>query len=249
MVNQKILCLVQARMGSTRLPGKVLKYLNGIPMICIIMQNLQRSKQITKSMVVTSNNPKDDILVDCLKKSNIEYFRGNENDVLSRFYNAAVKEKADLIVRITADCPLVDPEIVDMIIGEAVINKTDYCSNAEIRTFPRGYDVEVFTFNILKKMFFETKNPDDLEHVTLFIHKNLNMFNTLNVIAPQNKHHPEWRVCVDTEEDFQLMEKIFEYYKNKDLIKYDDVIDLFKKYSDLPNINKDVKQKTVKNEI
>lgn len=236
-------------MGSTRLPGKVLKPLNGIPMIWIIMRNLQRSKQITKSIVVTSNSPKDDILIDCLKKYNIEYFRGSENDVLSRFYNVAVKEKADIIVRITADCPLLDPEIVDMIISEAVTKKTDYCSNAEVRTFPRGYDVEVFTFDILKKMFFETKNPDDLEHVTLFIHKNLNLFNTLNVTAPQNKHHPEWRVCVDTEEDFQLIEKIFKYYKNKSLIKYDDIIDLFKKYPELPNINKAIKQKTVKNEI
>jgi len=249
LVNQKILCLVQARMGSTRLPGKVLKLLNGVPMICIIMRNLQRSKQITKSMVVTSDTSKDDILVDCLKKYNIEYSRGSEKDVLSRFYNAAGKEKADLIVRITADCPLLDPEVVDRIIGEAVANNTDYCSNAEVRTFPRGYDVEVFTFGILKKMFFDTKDPDDLEHVTLFIHKNLNLFNTLNVTAPENKHHSEWRVCVDTEEDFRLIEKIFEHYKNKDLIKYDDIIDLFEKHPELPKINSTVKQKTVEKEI
>lgn len=236
-------------MSSTRLPGKVMKPVNGTPMICIIMNALKKSKIISKSMVVCSDDSNDNVLVECLKKNNIEYFRGSENDVLSRFYYTAEKEKADLVVRITADCPLIDPEIIDKVIHEAVIRKTDYCSNVGIRTFPRGYDVEVFTFDVLKKMFFETKNMDDREHVTLYIDKNLNLFNTLNITAPQNKQHPEWRICVDMEEDFQLIEKIFEYYKNKDLIKYDDVIDLFKKYPDLPNINKAVKQKTVKNEV
>ncbi|MGI0057156.1 MAG: cytidylyltransferase domain-containing protein [Nitrosarchaeum sp.] len=245
-MNPKILCLVQARMSSTRLPGKVMKPLNGTPMICIIMNTLKKSKLITKSMVICSIDTKDNILVECLKKNHIEYFRGSEKDVLSRYYNTAVKEKANLIVRITADCPLLDPEIVDMVIHEAVIHKTDYCSNVGIRTFPRGYDVEVFTFDVLKKMFFETKNKDDREHVTLYIDKNLNLFNTLNVPAPENKHHSDWRICVDTEKDYQLIQKIFNYYKNKDLITYDDVINLFKKYPQLPKINSMIKQKTVR---
>ena len=210
------------------------------------MNALKKSKLITKSIVVCSEYVKDDVLVECLKKNNTEYFRGSENDVLSRFYHTAVKENADLVVRITADCPLLDPEIVDMVIHEALIHKTDYCSNVGIRTYPRGYDVEVFTFNVLKKMFFETENKDDREHVTLYIYKNLNLFNTLNVPAPSEKQHSDWRICIDTEEDYKLMQKIFDYYKNKDLIKYDDVIELFKKYPELPKINSTVKQKTVR---
>ena len=245
-MTQNVVCIVQARMGSERLPGKVMLPLNGKPIIHIIMDALKKAKLVTKSIVATSKKSRDDVLADYLKENNIEFFRGSENDVLSRFYNIAKNEKADLIVRITADCPLLDPAIVDKVISEFISHKPDYCSNVGTRTFPRGYDVEVFTFDVLEKMFNETQDPDDREHVTLFVDKNLHLFNTMNVPAPEGKHHSDWRICVDTKEDFELCKKIFQYYKNKDLITYDDVIDLIKIHPELSKINSSVKQKTVK---
>jgi len=244
-IKKNILCLVQARMGSSRLPGKVMVSISGKPMIGIIMESLKRSKLINKSLVVTSTNIKDDVLVNYLKKNNIEFFRGSEDDVLARFYHAAKKEKADFIIRITADCPLIDPEVVDRVIKKALINGLDYCSNVEIRTFPRGYDVEVFTFNVLRKMHKIAKDPDEREHVTLYVNRNTKLFKMGNVEAPKNKQHAEWRVCVDTKEDLRLVKEIFRHYKKKKIIKYNDIVRLFLKHPELVKINEKVKQKMV----
>jgi len=240
---KRILCLIQARMDSSRLPGKVMKEINGRSIISIIVNSLKKSQYITKIVVATSNNQSDDIFVEHLKKNKIEYFRGSENDALSRFYFAAKKENPDLIVRITGDCPLIEPKIVDQVIENAIIKKSDYCSNVEKRTFPRGYDTEVFTFNVLEKMFHESKNPLEREHVTLFINNNHNLFNIQGIVAPPEKQYPEWRICVDTKDDFKLIKKIFEYYPTKEIIRYDDIISLFTKYPELPKINENVKQK------
>ena len=230
-------------MSSSRLPGKVMKEINGKPIISIIVNSLKKSQYITKIVVATSNNPNDDILVEHLKKNEIEYFRGSENDALSRFYFAAKKENPDFIVRITGDCPLIEPEIVDQVIENTIIKKLDYGSNVEPRTFPRGYDTEVFTFNALEKMFQEAKDPLEKEHVTLFISNNVDLFHIEGIVAPLEKQHSEWRICVDTKEDFELVKEIFEYYPTKDVIKYDDIINLLNKYPDLPKKNKNVKQK------
>ena len=242
---KNIICLVQARMGSSRLPGKVMTPINGKPMIGIIMESLGRSKLITKSIVATSSSEKDNVLVNFLKKNKIKYHRGSEDDVLSRFYHAAKKEKADFVIRITADCPLIDPEIIDKVIAKALRRDLDYCSNVEIRTFPRGYDVEIFTFKTLSEMYKVTKDKDDREHVTLYINRNPKLFKIGNVEAPKGKQHPEWRLCVDTREDLKLIKKIFLHYKNEKMIKYDNIIDLLLKHPQLPKINEKVKQKIV----
>jgi spore coat polysaccharide biosynthesis protein SpsF len=242
---RNIICLVQARMGSSRLPGKVMTPINGIPMIKIIMKSISRSKLINKSLVVTSRSKKDDILVNFLKKNKISYYRGSENDVLSRFYHAAKKEKADLVIRITADCPLIDSEIIDKVITSAIKYDLDYCSNVEIRTFPRGYDVEIFTFKVLSKMYKNTKDREDREHVTLYINRNPKFFKIGNVEAPKDKQHPEWRLCVDTREDLRLIKKIFLHYKNRQIIKYNDIIKLLLKHPKLPKINEKVRQKII----
>jgi len=241
--NKKVLCLIQARMGSSRLPGKVMKEINGKSMISIIVNSLKKSQYITKIIVATSDNLSDDIFVEHLKKNKIDYFRGSEQDALSRFYFAAKKENPELVVRITGDCPLIEPKIVDQVIEHAIKEKSDYCSNVEQRTFPRGYDTEVFTFNALEKMFYEAKDPSEREHVTLFINNNPELFNIQGMVAPSDKQHPEWRICVDTMEDFDLIKKIFEHYPTRDVIEYDDIINLFTKYPQLSKINENVKQK------
>lgn len=244
-LNNNVLCLIQARMSSTRLPGKVMREVNGKSIISVMVNSLKQSQHITKIIVATSDNPNDNIFVEHLIENKIDYFRGSENDALSRFYFAAKQENPDYIVRITGDCPLIDPYIVDQVIEQILIQKKDYCSNVEQRTFPRGYDTEVFTFKTLETMFHESKNNLEKEHVTLFINNNPDLFNIQGITASQNKQHPEWRICVDTEKDFQLISKIFECFPTKEVILYEDIINLFTKHPELPKINADVKQKIV----
>jgi len=242
-LNKKsILCGVQARMASSRLPHKVIEKIEGRPMICIIMDSLKNSKIISKNMVLTSNESTDDEFADLLNKYDIDFLRASQEDVLERYYLAAKKENAEFIVRITGDCPLIDPEIVDEVISQAIKHSADYCSNVGERTFPRGYDVEVFTFDVLEKMYHEVTDPIEREHVTIHIRKNPQLYKIHNVSA-KNESHPEWRVCVDTNEDLELIKKIFKHYKGKQLIHYHDVIQLFNKYPELPKINANVEQR------
>lgn len=234
-------------MDSTRLPGKAMKLINGKPMIYRIFHALSKSKNIGRIIVVTSNNESDDILVKFLEKNGIEYFRGSKKDVLDRYYQAANKLGANWIIRITGDCPLIDPNIVDSVIEEVIRKNLDYASNVGIRSFPIGYGVEVFTYDTLKKMHESARDPDDREHVTLYLRRNPNLFKIGNITAQESKSHPEWRVCVDMKQDLNLVRKIFMHYEKKDIITYEDVIKLFKKYPRMIDINKEIEQKKIKN--
>ena len=172
MIKKNIVCLVQARMESTRLPGKVLMKINGIPMIILQINTLKKSKLLNQIIVITSKNQTNDVLIKNLEKNGIRYFRGSEENVLERYFQAATKFNADIIVRITSDNPLVDITILDNILKIINENDLDYVSNNLKRTFPIGYDIEAFSYKTLKKIFESTENIDDLEHVTLYIHKN-----------------------------------------------------------------------------
>lgn len=248
-VKQKIICLIQTRMDSTRLPGKAMKLINGKPMIYRVFQALSKSNSIGKIVIVTSENKNDNELIKFLEKNNMEYFRGSKDDVLDRYYQAAKKLGADLIIRITGDCPLIDSDIVDSVIEKVIRNNLDYASNVEVRTFPRGYDVEVFTYETLKKIHQSTNDPDDREHVTLYLRRNQNLFKIGNITAQESKSHPEWRVCVDTKQDLDLIRKIFMRYRKKNRITYEDVIEFFKKYPKMTDVNKKIEQKRIKNRV
>ena len=235
--DMNIVCLIQARMSSTRLPGKVLMNLRDKPVIAHIISSMRGSTLINKIVVVTTTNPQDDILVEYLKKNNYEFFRGSENDVLDRYITASEKYKADVVVRITADCPLVDSDIVDSIIKMAIEKKADYVSNGIKRTFPDGYDVEVISYPILKKIQSLTQDPSDKEHVTRYILNNQKKFTCLNFEAPANACHPEWRLTLDTIEDFALIEKIFDSFPVNYQIKYNDVLNFLTNKPELISIN------------
>ena len=240
----KVLCLLQARMSSERLPGKIMKEISGIPIIGHILHFLSYSKKIDEIIVATTTNSSDDILVNYLDKNNWKYFRGDEKDVLLRFVDALKQFPADYVVRITADNPLTDPEIVDSVIEQAIETKSDYSSNHLVKTYPLGYVVEVISAKTLLKIEKLTQNPDDREHVTWHVYQNRDKFNTSNFLAPYNLSHPNWRLTVDTKEDFQLVEKIFSLlYKENNFIKYFDVINLLLKNPELLQINRNIEQK------
>ena len=165
----KIVAIVQARMGSSRLPGKVLRKVNNHALIHILLKRLSNSKVLDQIVVATTKELEDTKLVEFLSGYNVDIYRGSTNDVLDRYYNAALKFDAEVVIRITGDCPLVDPGLVDSIISKFFSKKVDYMSNTLTPTFPDGLDVEVFTFSALKFAYENAVSDYDREHVTPFL--------------------------------------------------------------------------------
>jgi len=243
---KKIAAIIQARMTSIRLPGKVLINIEGKPMLWHIINRLRFSKKLDDIILAIPDTKKNNVLEEFAGKNNIKYFRGSEEDVLSRYYKAAKKFKVDVIVRITADCPLIDPRIVDLVIQKHLNSSADYTSNILQRTFPRGLDAEIFNLNVLKKSYNEAKENYRREHVTPYIYENQNIFKLQNIKAEGKFKRPDLRLTVDTKEDLQLIKKIYRrLYKPKEIFYGEEIIDLFKKHQQLTLINKNIKQKII----
>lgn len=240
----KIIAIIQARTGSTRLPGKVLMDLAGEPMLVRVVNRTRRAKLLDDLIVATTELPQDDVLAQLCVSREWNYYRGSEQDVLDRYYQAAYTNHADVIVRITSDCPLIDPHLTDEVI-QAYLSppEADYVSNnLPTRTFPRGLDTEVFGFKLLEQLWKQDKNPQTREHVTLHILKNLNSFRTRGV--NNNQDLSGWRWTVDTPEDLQFVRKIYEYFLN-DKFSWRDVAQLVTDHPDWQRINSHIQQKTL----
>ena len=210
-LKRKVLAIIQARYNSTRFPGKVVKKINNKTILEILIRRLSKSKHISKTIVACSNNRNDKEIVTICKKLGVNYFIGSENDVLDRFYHAAKKYKGINIVRITADCPLIDPQIVDDVINNFFLKNVDYSSNTNPPTFPDGLDVEVFKFSVLKEAYMNAKKSVEREHVTPFIinNKKFRKFNLKNSIDCSSL-----RLTLDEKEDFILISNIIKNFKN-----------------------------------
>ena len=185
-----IVSIIEARMNSKRLPGKVLLPAQKISMLEHLVERLKTIKIIDQIVVATTVNSKDDEIVELCQKKEINFFRGSEEDVMGRVICAAEKYFADLIVEITADCPLIDPNIVDQIIRIFLANNVDYVSNAIVRSYPDGMDTQVFSLKTLKTSYEMVNSDLEKEHVTLHIRNNPNLFSHINVIAPKNIYYP-----------------------------------------------------------
>ena len=220
----KIAAIIQARMGSKRLPGKVLLPINFTPLIKILLDRLQISKVLNEIIVATSIDPKDNKIENFIKNNyEIKVFRGSENDVLSRYYHCAKKHNVDVVVRITADDPLKDSEIVDKAVKLFLSNKSiDYCSNTIIPTYPEGLDVEVFSFQALKSAYENAKLNSEREHVTPYITNNPSKFKILNFKFECDLSN--WRWTVDKKIDLEFMNIVFNHFKDDYLINYKDII-------------------------
>jgi len=243
----KIGAIIQARMTSTRLPGKVLMDIEGKPMLWHVVNRLKFSEKLDDIILAIPNTKKNNILEKFAKDNKVKYFRGSEEDVLSRYYKTAKKFKCDLIVRITSDCPLIDPQIVDLVIEKHLKLNADYTSNTLKRTFPRGLDVEVFNFKVLKKAQKEAKEDYQREHVTPYIYKNPEIFKIQNIKAERRLRYLEIRLTVDTKKDLRLIREIYKrLYKPKKIFYTEEIIDLLDKYPELIKINANVQQKALK---
>lgn len=243
---RKVVAIIQARMGSTRLPGKVMKDLFGKTVLAHVIERVKQSKEIDEIVIATTTLEKDDAIVKEAKKCGVKYFRGSEEDVLSRYYYAAKENNADIVVRITSDCPLIDPIIIDSIVKFYKENDYDIVTNAGIdlsqRTFPRGLDTEVFSFKVLEKAFNNAKENYQREHVTPYIYENSNKI----YYYKKDIDYSKYRWTLDTEEDFQLIKSIYQYlYKGKHDFYLDDILELFNKYPVLVKINAHVEQKKI----
>ena len=241
----KIIAIVQARMGSTRLPGKVMLDLIGKPMLFHELERVARSKCITSFVVATTNSPVDDVIVLLCKEYDWQYFRGNEHDVLDRYYQSAKQFGAEIVVRLTADCPLIDPVIVDSVIKKFLshLPDVDYASNfIPRRTFPRGLDTEVFSFNALEKSWNEDNNPAFREHVTQYILHNPEKFRITGTMNECDLSRLRW--TVDTKEDFEFVNEVYSFFGDNHFSWYD-VLNLIDKKPELKDINAHIQQKTV----
>lgn len=232
---------IQARMGSTRLPGKVLKPVLDHPLLYYVIERLKLSNEVDNIIVVTTTQTADDAIASFCQSSHIACFRGAEEDVLSRFYHAAVDYPTDLIVRITADCPLIDPKIIDQMLRE--YSQCDYCSNTIHRTFPRGFDVEIFSFNALQQAFQHAASASEREHVTPYIYTHPDMFRVKNFSNVDGKDLSHYRLTVDTPEDFALIQLILECFPNNVDFSLQDVIKLLKKHPEWVKLNAHIEQK------
>lgn len=207
----KILAISQARGGSKRLPGKIFMQVNGKSLLEIHLSRALLSNKISKLILATTLENSDDLTALIAEQLNIPCYRGNTDNVLDRYYQAAKKENCDYVVRITADCPLIDPELIDKVISEAVSGNYDYTSNTLHPTYPDGVDVEVFKFTTLQTAWKEATLPQDLEHVTSYIWKNSSYFdqNKFTAHSVENKiNYSELRITVDEQNDFELITKL-----------------------------------------
>ncbi len=241
---KKIIVIIQARMGSTRLSEKVMKTLCGKTVLAHDIERVKQSKNIDDIVIATTINSNDDIIVEEALKCGVKVFRGSEEDVLSRYYFAAKENNTDIIIRITSDCPLIDPIILDEIIKFYLNNDYEVVTNASSdlsqRTYPRGLDIEIFSFNILEQAYNNAKEKYQREHVTPYIYENSNkIYYFKNPI-----NYSKYRWTLDTEEDLKLISKIYEYlYKGKHDFYLKDIINLMEQKPELYEINKHIEQK------
>ncbi|WP_378950627.1 cytidylyltransferase domain-containing protein [Pelosinus sp. sgz500959] len=240
----KTVIIVQARMTSTRLPAKVLMPILGKPLLTYQIERMKRIKLADEIVIATTTNDDDQTIVDLCEKLSISYFRGSELNVLERYYEAAKKYNADHVVRLTSDCPLIDPAVVDKVIAFYKENKSDYdyVSNTLKRTYPRGLDTEVFSFQILHQAYQEAIEMSDKEHVTPFIYGHPDRYRLANVFHTENLSTHRW--TVDTVEDFQLIHRMIEQlYPIKQNFTLQDCIELLDQYPAWKNINSHIEQK------
>lgn len=231
-----ILGILQARASSTRLPGKVLLPILGKPMLARQLERLRRVRQIDKLLVATSLDASDDRLAELCAEEGVECFRGDLDDVLSRFYHAALPYRPEYVVRLTGDCPLADPEVIDRMITFFLAGGYDYCSNCVEPSYPDGLDAEIFSFSSLERSWAEAVLPSHREHVTPFINQQPERFKLGCLKNDTDLSHLRW--TVDEPADFQLVTEVYEaLYPQEPAFGMKEILGLFEQRPQLLSLN------------
>ncbi len=243
----KTVAIIQARMGSTRLPGKVMKTLCGRTVLAHVIRRVRACPLVDEVVVATTRSPADDAIAREATGCGAGVFRGSEDDVLSRYYLAALERQAATVVRITSDCPLFDPKLLEEMLRRFLSRRQnvpapDYLSNSLVRTYPRGLDAEILTFQALEKAWREGTEPYQREHVTPYIYQHPELFVLENYGNAEDLSFHRW--TLDTDDDFRLIAKIYAALGREDrLFSTDQVLDLLRGHPAWLEINAHVRQK------
>lgn len=235
--------IVQARTGSSRLPNKVLMDIEGKPMLWHVVSRLKYSKLIDRIVIATTADRRDDCIEKFCKENKVDFFRGDENDVLDRYYQAAKIYKADPVIRITSDCPVIDPRVIDKAISIYLENRDslDYVRNS---LYPRGLDTEVFSFCALERTWKEAQKDYQREHVTIYMYENAGTFKVHIMKNEKDLSHLRW--TVDEDKDLKLVREIYKRLCGEgEMFLMEDILKLLEKEPQLTEINKMVRQKAV----
>jgi spore coat polysaccharide biosynthesis protein SpsF len=238
-----VIAIIQARMGSTRLPGKVLLELAGEPMLARVVNRTQRARTLDEVVVATTVQAADNAIADLCVEREWPCFRGSDEDVLDRYYHAAVAHRADVVVRITSDCPLIEPEIVDQLVRTFVDLQPDVdyvCNVLPRRTFPRGLDTEVMRFDVLEQAWREDLSLAWREHVTLYIQRNADLFRIHGVVNEADYSYMRW--TVDTPKDLTFARKIYGHFQD-DTFTWTEILHLLEMHPEWLEINRHIQQK------
>jgi spore coat polysaccharide biosynthesis protein SpsF len=243
----KTAAIVQARTTSTRLPGKIVAPILGRPMLELLIERLRRARHLDQVIVATTSNGTDDVVESLCERVQAGCFRGSEDDVLDRVLRTARAYAVDLIVEITGDCPLIDPNVVDRLIEMHQEGGVDYVANVLKRTYPRGLDTQVFRTTVLEEVAHLTQDPVDHEHVSLYIYEHPERFRLQNLESNLPERYWNLRLTVDTPQDFALIKAIYEELYPKDpAFGLGDVLALLDRRPDLAALNQDIRQKSVR---
>lgn len=243
----KTVAIVQARMSSTRLPGKIMLPVLGKPLLELQVERIRRAKGVDEVVIATTTNDGDDQVERLTQRLGIGCFRGSEHDVLDRVLRAAHAFNADLIVEITGDCPLIDFQVIDTLLEVYHANNYDYVANVLKRTYPRGLDTQVFATSVLEEVARLTDDPVDHEHVSLYIYEHPERFKLHNVESGLLQEYWDLRLTVDTPDDFELIRRIYEeLYPSNPAFTVEDIVELFERRPELRKINQHIAQKAVR---
>lgn len=235
-MTNKVLCIIQARMASTRLPNKVLREVSGTPLLEYQINRVKKSKNIDKIVIATSFNSENDVIENFCKKINVDCFRGSEDDVLDRYYQCSQKyPKYNNIMRLTGDCPLIDPALLDEIILFFKNSSIDYANNVPLEggTYPEGMDAEIFTRDALRLSWKEAKKISEREHVTLHIRNNRKY--KKRVPTYNGKDLSVYRLTVDDPEDLEVVSFLMENCPSN--ASYSDYVRLLDKHPEIRKLN------------
>jgi spore coat polysaccharide biosynthesis protein SpsF len=234
--------ILQARMGSTRFPSKVLMEIKGKSLLESYVDRVRPSKSIDKIIIATTIKENDDQIEHLAAKIGVECFRGSENDLLDRYYQCARKCKADVIVRLTPDDPFVDHEVIDRAVGIFLKQKVDFVTNHFEPTYPEGLDIEVYSFQAMEKSWKEAKLLSEREHVFPYIQNNPDKFKIINFKQEKDYSHLRW--TIDYECDFEMTKKIYDHlYDKKHIFLQDDILKLVKEHPEIAEMNSHIKRR------
>lgn len=244
----RVVASIEARMGSSRLPGKVLMDINGKPALSRLVQRLRSCRKLDDIVVATSTDPRDDAIVAWAKRDNVAVFRGSEDDVLQRVVDAQKFMNSDIVVEVTGDCPLLCPDIIDMGVATFFANDADVVTNARVPSYPMGADLQVFRTDALAWVAANIHDPAVREHVSLYFYEQPEKYRVIHLTAPPQWEGPRIRLQLDYQEDLRFIREVYARLEpvHGGVFGLDRIMDLLRAHPELPAINIDCEEKTVR---